>query len=120
MSADNGVYILVTNRGRGKREYRVAHAQCIENLTDTRDYPPDRGALVNGMCMMEVFGDATVLTDRRITEGYAMRMLEEITKDGGICEYGIKWLEYPTLRFPKKSRQDHRSGLVSAGWEPRY
>lgn len=101
MSADNGVYILVTNRGRGKREYRVTHCQCIDNLDYEKNFPR-HNPQVNLEEMLSYFGKSKVFTDRRIAEGYAIA-LEERQLEGpfGICEYGIVWLEYPTIRFPK-------------------
>lgn len=104
MSADNGVYILVTNRGRGKREYRVKHFQCVENLTYDPDFPQHRPE-VNLDVMLSHFGKARVITDRKIAEGYAQAILDEIERNGGICEYGIVWLEFPTIRFPKEAKQ---------------
>jgi hypothetical protein len=103
MSADNGVYILVTNRGRrGLREYRVVHCQCIENLTYNPDFPKGRPQ-VNLEDMIERFGKCTVLTDRKIAEGYAEAVLDHQLEPFGVCEYGIVWLEFPEIRFPHQS-----------------
>lgn len=99
MSADNGVYILATSRGRGKREYRVAHAQAIDNLTDEPDYPLHNPQLSEDYAV-GLFGKCRVFTDQRIAEGYAIRMLEEIEQGSGVCEYGIVQLNHPTVRFP--------------------
>lgn len=103
MSADNGVYILVTGRGRGKREYRVTHAQAFENLDYLPNYPATNPEVHLGT-MMAFFGKSSVFTDRKIAEGYAIRWREEIENEGGICEYGIVWVEYPTIRFPRHAQ----------------
>ena len=101
MSADNGVYILVTNRGRrGLREYRVVHCQCIDNLTYNPDFPKGHPQ-VNLEDMVGRFGKCTVLTDRKIAEGYAEALLDqELEGSCPVCEYGIVWLEFPEIRFP--------------------
>lgn len=99
MSADNGIYILVTKRGRNKKEYRVIHTQAIENVQYMPDYPVSRPCL-NKEELAYKFGNARVFTDRGIAEGYAVRWHETLTKDGVIVEYGICWLEYPYVRFP--------------------
>ena len=100
MSADNGIYILVTKRNGGKKEYRVAYFQCVENLTYRPDYPATHPQ-VNIDIMLSHFGDSHVFTDRKIAEGYAVRMLEEHT----YCEYGIVFLEFPDVRFPRVAQQ---------------
>ncbi len=43
MSADNGIYILVSNHPYGNgTEYRVIHAQAIENIFDEPNFPFDK------------------------------------------------------------------------------
>lgn len=105
MSADNGVYILATNRGRGKREYRVVDCQCIDNLTYEPNFPHHRPQ-VNLEEMISRFGKSKVFTDRKIAEGYAIAIEERVLKDYGICEYGIVWLEFPDIRFPKSEYRE--------------
>ena len=100
MSADNGIYILVTNRGKGKREYRVSEFQCVENLTYQPNYPA-HNPQVSWDVMKSHFGKSKVLTDRKIAEGYAMGIADHMEQCGHICEYGIVWLEFPTMRFPE-------------------
>jgi hypothetical protein len=96
MSADNGVYILATKSARrGKREYRVAHAQAIENLS-CWDYIDHLGNL-NPEFALLLFGKCRVFTDRKLAEGYALRISDEV----GYTEYGIKFLDFTHVRFPR-------------------
>jgi hypothetical protein len=105
MSADNGVYILAS-RGPKKRrgytkEYRVVHAQAIDNITWEPDYPRGSGEKwLNRKYVLMLFGNARVFTDRRIAEGYAQRIYDEHTEDFGVVEYGICFRDYAHLRFP--------------------
>ena len=116
MSADNGVYILVS-RGRKTRkgyqkEYRVIHAQAIENITWQPDYPDYmvQDSELNRSEVLAYFGNARVFTDRRIAEGYAQRIFDEVMEGFGIVEYGIVWFdEFAHIPFPKpqSSRRRH-------------
>jgi hypothetical protein len=115
MSADNGVYILVS-RGRKtrhgyKKEYRVTHAQAIENIQwqpGDGIIPGDEEIELSPMYVRALFGNARVFTDRRIAEGYAQRIYDEHTEDGGVVEYGIRFLDYSHIRFPKKQEAGSR------------
>jgi hypothetical protein len=106
MSADNGVYILVS-RGPKKRrgytkEYRVAHAQAIDNIFFEPDYPRGNGETwLNRKCVLRLFGNARVFTDRRLAEGYAQRIYDEHAEGYSAPEYGIEILDCCAhLRFP--------------------
>lgn len=100
MSDNNGIYILMTKRGRGKKEYRVAHCQAIENIFDSPDYPRIHPVLNEG-AMLRKFGLARrSFTDRKVAEGYAMRWIDSIVEQGGVVESDIQWLDYPWVRFP--------------------
>ena len=102
MSADNEIYILTTKRGRNKKEYRVIHTQAIENvLLYEPDHFPGNKPRLNEHELIRYFGKARVFTDRKIAEGYAMRWLDERSSQDWITEYGIGWLEYPHVRFPR-------------------
>lgn len=127
MSADNGVYILVS-RGRWtrhgyKREYRVIHAQAIENVTCQPDYPgsKNREPELNRAMVLEYFGEARVFTDRRVAEGYALAVYDQWMKGLGTVEYGIRWFdEFAHIPFPKwqsdgKPRRHRHTELVKAG-----
>ncbi len=111
MSADNGVYILVT-RGlkRGRKEYRVAEAWAIENIDWQPDHPvagPHQHQL-NREEVLKRFGEARVLTDRKIAEGYAQRIYDEVMEDFGVVKYGICFLDHANIRFPRKHRPRRR------------
>lgn len=102
MSADNGVYILVTNRGRGKREYRVRELSYSGEAESIIPEPHSTDIqAVDVDAMISLFAKCKVFTDQRIAEGYAMRMVDEIEARGSICEYGVKLLNCSTVRFPK-------------------
>ena len=130
MSADNGVYILITwrckgKRCKGKKEYRVARAECIDNLTDNPDYPPHRAVQINLDATLSIFGKSRVFTDRKLAEGYAVALLDRQCENGGVCEYGIVRLNYPTIQFPKSQHRKlpedadrvlDELSLANAGW----
>ena len=98
MSADNGVYILATKgRERGKKEYRVAHAQAIENIDYAPDYHPGGSGGLNTESVQYTFGKSPVFTDRKIAEGYAQRLHEEQSW----TEYGICFLDRLHVRYPR-------------------
>lgn len=114
MSADNGVYILVS-RGRKtrhgfKKEYRVIHAQAIENIDWSPDYPVDASEpKLNREMVLVYFGEARVMSDRRIAEGYAQCLFDEMERDGGFVEYGIRWLDdFADVPFPQPQRRRRR------------
>lgn len=127
MSADNGVYILVS-RGRWtrhgyKREYRAVHAQAIENITYHPDYPdsPNKEPELNREMVLEYFGEARVFTDRRMAEGYAQAIYDQWMREFGVVEYGIRWFDecahipFPKWRSDGKPRRHRRTKLALAG-----
>lgn len=116
MSADNGVYILVS-RGRKtrhghKKEYRVIHAQAIENIFWCLNYPEGAAEpVLNRDDVLSYFGEARVFTDRRVAEGYAQRIYDEWMRDVGYVEYGIVWFdEFAHIPFPKQQPPQHSKG----------
>jgi len=76
MSADNGIYILPSPTPNGL-EYRVAHAQAIENV----DYDP--------MYEVLLFSKAPVYA----SEQEAVLAAFEKAKDYDVLEYGVAMLE---------------------------
>lgn len=114
MSADNGVYILVS-RGRKTRhgfrkEYRVTHAQAIENIEYDPDYPVGSDEMLNRQHVLSYFGAARIFSDRRVAEGYAQRIYDE----EGYVEYGIVWIdEFAHIPFPKQQRQRSERTMVT-------
>jgi len=105
MSADNGIYILVTkdqhrrvneyttiNTFTGIEAYRVAHAQAIDNLEWYEDNQPYNV----GYFLHAIWGDSEVFYSA--DEAYAKA--KEILKDVGYTEYGIGFIERTQYRFP--------------------
>jgi hypothetical protein len=82
MSADNGIYILKT-----KDQYRVIHAQAIENLswTPLENYKyhlvPTR--------LVEYFGDSRYTRNPET----AMKVATAMARSTPVLEYGIKTFE---------------------------
>ena len=90
MSADNGIYILVTPKG-DKFEYRVAHLQAVENLYYSGQY-------------MDIITDdpALHIIEARKMWGFskvffnkdkALREAVEIWDRKTVVEYGIQFIE---------------------------
>lgn len=78
MSADNGIYILKTNK-----EYRVLHTKAIENIFDSlEEYIPEKVAEYFGECK------STKSAER------AFNMAQKILKEVQLCEHGIKLLPF--------------------------
>lgn len=96
MSADNGVYILATKGPRGKKDYRVAHLQAVENLWYKPDFPREKPEL-NLKCVVDLYSECRVFTDRTLAMGYALRIADEVWN----LEYGIQLLDYTHMRLPK-------------------
>lgn len=105
MSADNGVYILVTKGNRGKKEYRVSHAQAVENLWYEPDHPQGSRDGLNTKYAHLLFGKSRVFTDMKLARGYAERIYDEWMGDFGIVEYGITTLDFSRVRFPRMSEE---------------
>ena len=86
MSADNGIYILVTPITDSKVfEYRVAHCQAIENI----DYDPKYLNLY--------FGECSVFLTKTDALREAAKQEEEImTGPMPILEYGIQFIRLNT------------------------
>lgn len=86
MSADNGIYIATFPTDNGGEEYRVTHAQAIENVED--EY-----------CVRDYFERAATFGDLNEARAYAFKLEQEIIADDycPILEYGICSL----AKFPK-------------------
>ena len=106
MSADNGVYILLTKDthkkigdntwqktfGKGVLAFRVAHAQAIDNLEwYEREQPYNVGYYLNS-----VFGDSVVYYDIAAAESAANKIARELP----ILEYGVQLIERRQYSFP--------------------
>lgn len=90
MSADNGIYILHTEDG-----YRVAHLQAIENLFWNKgkvENTPQNNALIR------MFGDKEPFDNKAA----ALLKAKELEESYYFTEYGIQFLEFPNIKFPKE------------------
>ena len=91
MSADNGVYILETPRGK-RKEYRVQEMQAVENyLYDERTMEETSDPDVHIHNARQMWKDCKVYTD----EGQALSAAAGKLKKLEICEYGICFIEIP-------------------------
>lgn len=109
LSADNGIYILVTKGQGGGREYRVTYAQAIENVELDADYPPNPGQeALNREWTMYHFGGSEVLTDRGNALQLAGDIYDDVMEGFGILEYGISFLDYSWLHFPSMRPRRNR------------
>ncbi len=99
MSADNGIYILVTPKeGTTDCEFRVVHCQAIENIywdagsdSESDEIQPER--------LKEMFGNAEVHWNQDLARDEAFHMASDIEEDG-VLEYGIREIHY-FKPFPK-------------------
>ncbi len=95
MSADNGIYILKTAAQEGGGyEYRVTHAQAIENIY----YDVSSGEQWEHFIpeiAFQYFGECQVFTDDREALLYAHRQAEEYP----VLEYGVCVLDHPEEVF---------------------
>lgn len=94
MSADNGIYILKT-----KDQYRVIHAQAIENVYWEHDnriayYINCRTNMLVPSRVVEFWGNARFTKSEEIAFKVANAMLSNIERNCGICEYGIRVFTY--------------------------
>jgi len=85
MSADNGIYILITPTEDGKgKEYRVTHAQAIDNITyEHPDGNPEE--------VVAYFGTCLPFYDEKNATEFAFDLYDE----WGYTEYGIVDIELP-------------------------
>lgn len=106
MSADNGIYVLITRDnhkrldkftslntfGEGVIAYRVAYASAIDNLEWYLQNEPHNF----GYCLNEIFGESEVFYEY----GAAMLKAVGMSSDVGYIEYGIVTLDYQKYNFP--------------------
>ena len=98
MSADNGIYILVTKSDDGEDgvEYRVKHAQAIENLYYRPIGHPDYGdAKFVPQEAFSFFGNCEVFYDK----SYAHNAAHMLSEGCEILEYGIQELKHQDQYF---------------------
>jgi hypothetical protein len=102
MSADNGIYILITSSS-WKREgnamiqvpsrpvYRVAQAQAIENFDWLEVYQPYN----LGAYMVDIWGKSPVYEQK----SQAMAASAEMAEGIEVLEYGISFIHRPQYTF---------------------
>jgi hypothetical protein len=100
MSADNGIYILKTKAERpvieSDFEYRVIHAQCIENIYwDIEKGEDRRDDQFTPEIAYDYFGKSPVL----LTSDLAWRFACELEEDHSYSEYGICRLDHSDQVF---------------------
>ena len=98
MSADNGLYILETNKGAGK-EYRVAYHMAVENY----EWDDDKIEMSNDPDIWiknarDMWKDCKVFTDRDKALQEADRQYQNLMGDPdgmAFLEYGISFIVVP-------------------------
>jgi hypothetical protein len=96
MSADNGIYILQSPTEEGHDEFRVTHAQAIDNIS----FEPNKEGF-NTEQLVEYFGKCKVITSKAEAQAVADGLLQQILNDEfcPIVEYGICGIKLP-FPFP--------------------
>lgn len=101
MSADNGVYILKSPTSSGNFEFRVAHAQAIENLW--YDYEKHKMTKeIQDQPLKDYFDRCNIRDSIESALDIAHKIYDEITKCGAPVEYGIQIIEIDRP-FPSKT-----------------
>jgi hypothetical protein len=100
VSSDNGIYILAT-KGPFFTEYRVTHAQAIENI---RWHPDESG--FNKLSLWEYFKDSKVYNEEEAWD-VARKIYEDIMNnhDLPIIEYGICQINATHIEFPNYNEE---------------
>ena len=102
MSADNGVYILKTIKENSNNfEYRVAHAQNIEDVTPNIKYED-----LHRCSMVYIFSRSKIFTDKKEADIEAKKIYDEImNSDCPIVEHGICIVNVDEV-FPKMTYRE--------------
>ena len=99
MSADNGVYILITAKEDSHGcEFRVVHCQNIEDLYWDTEANREADEIQPAM-LKEKFGRATVFEDQDAARNEAFQLASDI-EAGGVLEYGVREIHHDEP-FPK-------------------
>lgn len=109
MSADNGIYILRTNRDRkdtedenkniiglGFYEYRVAYASAIDNIFYYKDGSQEYFAK-----LVSYFGECKIFYN----ENEAWLYAKEVYKQEDVLEYGVSQI-YLDIVFPNITKEE--------------
>jgi len=88
MSADNGIYILITPHPSedNSREHRVAVCSAIENIhsEESEKY------------LLMYFGKCEPMANRIEAMSAALDLYDKLIDDGGIVEYGVQQIKLDT------------------------
>jgi hypothetical protein len=109
ISADNGVYIGRFTKDDGF-EYRVIHAQAIENCDYDKSFPEK---LIHAYRV--IYYGASEVYDKEGAWKRAQELYEEVMKDWGICEYGVSEIQY-NEPFPQMIVEEARK-FIDEYWE---
>lgn len=97
MSSDNGIYILKTKhpKDESKFEFRVIHAQAIENIYWDAKLGKETFSEVVPEEAASYFGQAEVFTNASAADMHASNLADECT----YLEYGIRTLDHSDWVF---------------------
>ena len=114
ISADNGIYIAEFPTLDGSREWRVIHAQAIDNL----DYYPE-GSPEEAREIIEYFGtdSARIFSNLDAALKAAFELEDEILNDDfcPILEYGVCRL--PAFEYPMEVYRNRASACTESEQE---
>lgn len=114
MSADNGIYILQTNKADGFGfEYRVAECQAVENINY---YNPTRGyndKIADDAMLVIYFGGCTVEENEIMARAEACAIEDDILQsEWPILEYGISTIKidkvFPSMSLEEADEIEHK------------
>lgn len=115
MSADNGIYVLVTSdEDHEEKQYRVVYASAIENIFDedicmSQSFPGHSGckqrawwpnAQLNFEQVFRYFGSCEVFSSKRSAMAYARELKRAYVRDGGYLEYGVFVFDHSHVSIP--------------------
>ena len=105
MSADNGVYIAEFTNEDGSKEYRIAHAQAIDNCFPLDSHPcGPKAADLDAKCSIVLyFSGSEAYTDQREARLDAFELAEKYD----FLEYGISEIHFD-FPFPDMTQAEAR------------
>ena len=99
MSADNGIYILITPIPHmDLKQYRVIHCQNIEDIYWSTEKKREVDEIQPDM-LREKFGNVEPVSNLAVARSKAFEMAEDVEAEGHGLEYGIREIHYDK-RFP--------------------
>jgi len=91
MSADNGIYILVTKSSDGSSVYRVAYASAIDDLNWYMNSEPYNV----GAYLVRTWGESEVYQTETDAMGHALRLSGLVPS----TEYGVRFIKTDYVFF---------------------